>query len=384
MPCLNEAETLADCIVEARAALRRAGLAGEVIIADNGSTDGSREIARRLRARVVDVPRKGYGYALQGGIAAARGRYIVMGDADRSYDFASLPVFIDKLRAGGDLVMGNRFQGGIERGAMPWLNRWVGNPVLTRVGRFLFGSSPGDFHCGLRAFRRDAYEAMNLRSGGMEFASEMVVKASLRRLAIVEVPTVLRRDGRSRPPHLRPWRDGWRHLRFMLLFSPRWLFLVPGATLMTVSTLVAAWLIPSGRRVGPVGLDIDTLLVAGVLCLVGYQLIVFAVFTKVFAVREGFHPPHPTLNRLFRYVNLELGLLTGFGMVLAGLVPLAIATWRWAGAGFDTLDPRASMRVVIPAVVLLALGVQTVFASFFLSILGIDRDSETVLAARRR
>jgi hypothetical protein len=304
-----------------------------------------------------------------------------MGDADDSYDFAELRPFVEQLRAGQDLVVGNRFQGGIRPGAMPWLHRWFGNPALTGVGRLFFGAPIGDFHCGIRAFRREAYERLDLRTAGMEFASEMVIKAALEGLRIAELPTVLSPDGRSRRPHLRTWRDGWRHLRFMLLFSPRWLFLIPGIATFLTGSLVSVWLISAPRRLGPLGLDIHTLLVAGVLCLIGYQLVVFAVFTKFFAIREGLHPARPGLVRLWRYVNLEVGLLAGALMLLAGAALLAAAILSWSAAGFGALDPRDTMRVVIPAVVLLALGTQTVFASFFLSILGMPA-SRTAASSR--
>jgi hypothetical protein len=370
LPCLNEAETLADCIRQARAAIDEHQLVAEIIVADNGSTDGSQAIARRLDATLVTVEAKGYGSALRGGIAVARGQYIVMADADASYDFRSIYPFVEKLRAGYDLVMGNRFQGGIQPHAMPWTHRWIGNPILSRIGRVFFGGSVGDFHCGLRAFRRVAYEQMDLHTTGMEFASEMVIRASLNGLRVTELPTVLYRDGRSHRPHLRPWRDGWRHLRFMLLFSPRWLFFIPGAALFVTGLLLSVWLIPGPRQVGPATLDIHTLLVAGFLCLIGYQLVVFALFTKIFAIREGFHPPHRQLNRLFPYITLEVGVLAGLVMTLAGLAGLVAAVWSWQHVRFGALDPRVTMREAIPAVVVLALGVQTIFASFFLSILG--------------
>ena len=372
MPCLNEAETLASCIRKAQAAIEADGLDAEVIVADNGSTDGSQLIARELGARVVEVTRKGYGNALISGIEAAQGKYVVMGDADDSYDFGAMRPFLERLRAGDDLVVGNRFTGGIEPGAMPWSHRWLGNPVLTRIGRVFFHAPVNDMHCGLRAFRRDAFERMQLRATGMEFASEMVIKASLKGMRISEVPVVLHPDGRSRPPHLRTWRDGWRHLRFMLLFSPRWLFLYPGIAVFAVGVLLSALLVAGPLRVGGIRLDIHTLLIAGFLCLLGYQAILFAVFTKIFAIREGFHPPHPVLQRLFRYVTLEVGLAVGALMVLAGVVALIVAVTSWQSAGFGNLDPSLTMREVIPAVVLLALGTQTVFASFFISILSID------------
>jgi len=372
MPCLNEAETLATCIQKAQRAIEHAGLEAEIIVADNGSTDGSVVIARELGARVVEVSRKGYGSALLGGIEAAQGELVVMGDADDSYDFGAIGPFIAELRAGADLVVGNRFSGGIEPGAMPWSHRWLGNPVLTRIGRVFFHTPVGDMHCGLRAFRKEAFERMQLRAAGMEFASEMVIKASLKGMRVTEVPVVLHPDGRSRPPHLRTWRDGWRHLRFMLLFSPRWLFLYPGLALVAVGLLLSALLIPGPLGVGGIRLDIHTLLVAGFLCLLGYQLVLFAVFTKIFAIREGFHPPHPTLERLFNHVTLEVGLAAGVLMALGGGIALVAAVISWQAVGFGNLDPSLTMREVIPAVVLLALGTQTVFASFFISILSID------------
>jgi len=372
MPCLNEAETLARCIGHAQTAVKKGGYAAEIIVADNGSTDGSQRIARDLGATVIDVPRRGYGSALIGGIDAARGRFVVMGDADDSYDFEAIAPLIDKLREGYDLVVGNRFMGGIEPGAMPWSHRWVGNPALTLISRIFFNAPVGDTHCGLRALTKDAYERMRLRATGMEFASEMVIKASLKGMRITEVAVKLRPDGRSRPPHLRTWRDGWRHLRFMLLFSPRWLFLYPGLALFASGAILSALLISGPLHVAGVRLDIHTLLVAGFLSLIGYQLVLFAVFTKIFAIRMGFHPPHPLLLRIFKFVNLEVGVLAGTLMVLAGMVGLVAAVVSWQAVGFGNLDPSLTMREVIPAVVLLALGTQTVFASFFISILSID------------
>ena len=374
MPCLDEAETLAACIQKAQQAIETEGLSAEIIVADNGSSDGSQAIAAELGARVVPVKRKGYGSALIGGINAAQGEFVIMGDADDSYDFTAIAPLIARLRDGCDLVVGNRFLGGIQPGAMPWSHRWIGNPVLTLISRVFFHTPVGDAHCGLRGFRREAYERMKLRATGMEFASEMVIKASLKGMRIAEVPVALRPDGRSRPPHLRTWRDGWRHLRFMLLFSPRWLFLYPGLALFAAGVLLSALLIPGPLHVGGVRLDVHTLLVASFLALLGYQLVLFAVFTKIFAVRTGFHPPHPLLEAVFRYVTLEVGLAAGFLMVLGGLVALILAVASWGSVGFGNLDPSLTMREVIPAVVLLALGTQTVFASFFISILSIDRD----------
>ncbi len=374
MPCLNEAETLAACIQKAQSAIAKDGLSAEIIVADNGSTDGSQAIAKELGARLVPVERKGYGSALIGGIQAARGEFVIMGDADDSYDFTAIAPLIARLREGCDLVVGNRFRGGIEPGAMPWSHRWIGNPVLTFISRVFFHTPVGDAHCGLRGFRKDAFERMKLRATGMEFASEMVIKASLKGMRIAEVPVALRPDGRSRPPHLRTWRDGWRHLRFMLLFSPRWLFLYPGLALFAVGVVLSALLLAGPLHFAGVRLDVHTLLVAGFLALIGYQLVLFAVFTKIFAVRTGFHPPHPMLEAVFRYVTLEVGLATGSLMVVIGFVGLVLAVASWRSVGFGNLDPSLTMREVIPAVVLLALGTQTVFASFFISILSIDRD----------
>jgi len=377
MPCLNEVETLAACIAEAREAIAKGGYTAEIIVADNGSTDGSQLLARELGATVVDVQRKGYGSALIGGIDAAQGRFVVMGDADASYDFAAIAPLIARLREGYDLVVGNRFLGGIEPGAMPWSHRWLGNPVLSSINKMFFHAPVGDTHCGLRAFTKDAYEKMRLRATGMEFASEMVIKASLNGMRITEVPVVLRPDGRSRPPHLRTWRDGWRHLRFMLLFSPRWLFLYPGLALLIAGVLVGTVLETGSKKIGPVTFDIHTLLLAGFACLIGYQLVVFAVFTKVFAMQQGFHPPNPSYRAMFRYVKLETGLAIGGVMLLLGVAGTVAAVSSWGAVGFGDLDPRVTMREVIPAAVLLTLGVQTIFASFFLSILGIDSEPDS-------
>jgi len=379
MPCLDEAETLGTCIAKAQEFLRSRGIAGEIVIGDNGSRDGSPEIAERLGARVAHVRERGYGSALRGAVAAARGRYVVMGDSDDSYDFSRLDAFVARLRAGCELVMGNRFAGGIRPEAMPPLHRWLGNPLLSGLGRLFFRSPVRDFHCGLRGFTRSAFERMDLATTGMEFASEMVIKATLLGLRIDEVPIVLHPDGRSRPPHLRSWRDGWRHLRFMLLFSPRWLFLVPGLVLFVlglVASVVLAvgpiWL-PGDGTATRVGLDVHTLVVSSLLCLVGYQLVVFAVFTKVFAVTEHLHPMPAALDRLFRFVTLETGLVVGLVPLVAGLGALALAFAGWARAGFGPLDPREGMRLVVPAALLVMLGIQTLFASFFLSILGLRR-----------
>ena len=373
MPCLNEAETLAVCIQKAKRSLEENNVVGEIIIADNGSTDGSQEIAAQQGARVINVQFKGYGNALTGGIAAARGKYIIMGDADDSYDFSSLGPFIAKLREGYDLVMGNRFLGGIKPGAMPALHRYLGNPVLTTIGRLFFHSPCGDFHCGLRGFSKSAVLHLDLQTTGMEFASEMVVKATLQRIRITEVPTVLSPAGRSRAPHLRSWRDGWRHLRFLLLYSPRWLFLYPGGLLMLLGLATMFWLLPGPRVIGGVTLDVHTLLYAAMAIIIGFQSILFAVFTKVFAISEGLLPKDERLDRAFGYLSLEFGLIVAIILILAGLGGSVYAYWFWNQLSFGRLDPARTMRIVIPAVTSLTLGCQTLFSSFFLSILGLKR-----------
>jgi glycosyltransferase involved in cell wall biosynthesis len=373
MPCLNEAETLETCIVKAQLALEEANIAGEVVIADNGSTDGSVEIAERLGARVVNVRAKGYGNALMGGIAAASGKYVVMGDADDSYDFGHIPRFVEQLRSGADVVMGNRFRGGIQKDAMPALHRYFGNPALTKLGRLFFRSPVGDFYCGMRGFRKDAYERMGLRTTGMEFATEMVVKATLLDLRIAEVPTTLSPDGRSRAPHLRTWRDGWRTLRFFLLYSPRWLFLYPGIVLMLLGAVLGSWLLPAPRTVGGVTFDVHTLVYAAAFVLLGFQAIAFACFTKIFAIAEGLHPPDTALDKLFHYITLEVGLAVGAVLTIAGLATSVYAVSNWGAQHFGILDYSRTMRIVIPAALFLTLGVQTIFASFFMSVLGLRR-----------
>ncbi|GBD51189.1 glycosyltransferase [Microcystis aeruginosa NIES-298] len=365
MPCLNEAETLATCIGKARDYLERHKIAGEVLIADNGSSDGSQEIATNSGARVVPIPERGYGSALRGGIAAAKGQYIIMGDADDSYDFTNLSPFLEKLRQGYDLVMGNRFQGGIKPGAMPVLHKHLGNPVLTWLGRLFFGSPSGDFHCGLRGFSKQAIEQLNLRTTGMEFASEMVVKASLYGLKITEVPTTLSPDGRSRPPHLKTWRDGWRHLRFLLMYSPRWLFLYPGLALMFLGFVATIWFIPQPR--------VHTLLYSATALIIGFQIVSFAIFTKAFAISEGLLPEDRKLRRFLRYINLEVGLIIGVILFLVGIGGSVYALYTWNAQLYGALDPAVTMRIVIPSVTALGLGVQVIFSSFFLSVLGLKR-----------
>ncbi len=371
MPCLDEAETLALCITKARSFLDRTGIAGEILIADNGSTDGSREIAIANGARVVPVPERGYGAALGGGITAARGRFVIMADADDSYDFSRLDAFIAALRDGADLVMGNRFQGGIAPGAMPWHHRYIGNPALSFAGRLFFRTPIGDFHCGLRGFRRDAIRALKLRTSGMEFASEMVVKATLAGLDVREVPTTLAKDGRSRPPHLRSFRDGWRHLRFLLLFSPRWLFLYPGIALLWVGLVVGAILLPGPVRYGHVVLDVHTFLVASLCVIVGLQSISFAIISRRFASRYGFIPRSGSYDRILEAITLERVLLVAFALMLIGFAALLWGLNQWAIRDFGVLNLTSTMRAAILAMTFLVCGVQLMMSGFMSSIINI-------------
>jgi glycosyltransferase involved in cell wall biosynthesis len=369
MPCLNEAETLAICIDKAKKFLSINNIAGEIIIADNGSTDGSQEIANRAGARVIHVKSKGYGSALMGGIEAAQGKYIIMGDADDSYDFSNLQDFVNALDKGYDLVMGNRFKGGIKNGAMPFLHRYLGNPVLSGLARLFFKSDIGDFHCGLRAFRKDALLTLNLQTTGMEFASEMIVKATLKELKIEEVPTILYPDGRTRPPHLRTWADGWRHLRFLLLYSPRWLFFYPGITLAILGLLLSIFLLGGQRQIGRVILDINTLMYAAFLIILGVQAVLFSLFTYVFGVNADLLPKDKLTDKFIQNIGLEKGIIISLGMILLGFASSVGALIYWGENFFGKIDPSFSMRLVIPGAVLFTLGFQTFFASFFLSIL---------------
>ena len=377
MPCLNEAETLGDCILKAHRSIAALKLDGEIIVADNGSTDGSREIAQHLGARVVHVKEKGYGNALRGGIEAATGKWIVMADADDSYDLGYISPFIEKLQEGYDLVMGCRLPKGggkIMEGAMPWKHRWIGNPVLSGIGRLFFESRSTDFHCGMRAFTREAYQRITPRTTGMEFASEMVIKATLQGLRIGEVPITLYKDGRSRPPHLRSWRDGWRHLRFMLLYSPTWLFLVPGVLLLMVGVAFSARLQMGPWKVGPFGFDTNTMLVCSMLQVVGLQIFFFGIFTRVFAISEGLLPKTASpLDHLYKWFSLERGVLLGLLIFLVGLAKLIMAVLYWKTAHFGAISYPESLRQVIPAVTLIMIGVQVIFSSFFLSILNLPR-----------
>lgn len=377
MPCLNEAETLAACIKKGFKSIAELGLRGEVVIADNGSTDGSIEIARKLGARVVNIPRKGYGNALRGGIESARGRWVIMGDSDDSYDFSALAPFIEKFRGGAELVMGCRMPRGggtVMPGAMPWKHRWIGNPVLSFIGRLFFNCPVKDFHCGLRGMTREGFARMQLKTTGMEFASEMVIKSTLRGLRIAEVPITLYKDGRSRPPHLRSWRDGWRHLRFMLLFSPRWLFLWPGLVLLVIGLGLFVPLTLDPVQIGKVQFNTNTLLVAGMMVIVGFQVLFFGVFTKLYCIARELLPDSRRFNSLTGLFSLERGIALGLLILAVGSGFLLAAVLKWKAAGFGQLDYGESLRLVIPAVTCLTLSVQTIFSSFFLSILELKHD----------
>ena len=377
MPCLNEADTLATCIDKAKRALAEHGIVGEIVVADNGSTDGSQAIAERHGARVVPVADRGYGAALMGGIAAARGRYIIMGDADDSYDFGEIPRFVAKLRAGYELVQGCRLPtggGAVARGAMPVLHRWWGNPMFSAMARVWFRAPIHDIHCGMRGFTRDLAVRLKQRCSGMEFASEMIIKATFMGARIAEVPITLYPDGRiAHPPHLKTFRDGWRHLRFMLLYSPRWLFLIPGALLILAGLGAYALGMP-GMRVGNVGFDVHTLLVGSLAILCGYQAILFAIFAKIFAIAEGLLPADTRIARLSRYIQLEHGVAGGAIALAAGLVLIGMAVKSWWGVSFGPLDYSRTMRIVIPGVTMSALGFQTILSSFFMSVLAMKRE----------
>jgi glycosyltransferase involved in cell wall biosynthesis len=376
MPCLNEAETLETCIEKAAKALVSNNIAGEIIIADNGSTDGSQAIATRLGTHLVNVGERGYGHALMGGIAAARGDYIIMGDADDSYDFNEIPRFVEKLKQGFDLVQGCRLPSGggmIEPGAMPFLHRVWGNPMFSFLARKWFKSPLHDVYCGLRGFRKDAFYVLDQRCTGMEFATEMIIKASLHGAKIAEVPITLHPDGRrTRIPHLRTFRDGWRTIRLFLIYSPRWLFLIPGLLLIGLGLFGYAIAMPRLRMNG-VTFDAHTLLFASLAILCGYQSVLFAIFTKTFAITEGLLPEDPRMNRFFQFVNLERGLIISSAALCIGLMLLMTAVDQWRRAGFGSLDYAHTMRFVIPGATLTALGFQTILSSFFVSILGMRR-----------
>jgi glycosyltransferase involved in cell wall biosynthesis len=382
MPCLNEAETVATCVAKAARCIATSGISGEVVVADNGSTDGSQRLAEQAGARVVDVAEKGYGNALMGGILAARGEYVIMGDSDDSYDFSNLMPFVAELRNGADLVMGNRFKGGIEPGAMPPLHRYLGNPVLSFVGRLFFRSPIGDFHCGLRGFRRQSALDLNLQATGMEFASEMVVKATLAKQRIAEVPTTLAKDGRSHPPHLRSWRDGWRHLRFLLLFSPRWLFFLPGLVLLIAGLAIGARVAAGPLQIGGVKFDVDTLVAASAMVVIGFQSMLFWLFTQVYAGSEGFLPEERGVQRLLGKLSLERGLLSGLAIGIAGLVGLIFSLTYWQAKNFGQLNYEHALRLMIPSVTALIVSCQLILGTFFLSILGIKQTRHSALGGQ--
>jgi glycosyltransferase involved in cell wall biosynthesis len=376
IPCLNEAETLEVVIREAHEGLERGGIAGEILVADNGSSDGSQELARKAGARVVPVTSRGYGSALMGGIAAARGRFIIMGDADASYDFRAIPDFVTQLRAGSALVMGCRLPAGGGRvmpGAMPFLHRWWGNPMFSWMVRTWFRSPINDVYCGLRGFTRALYDQLQLRCTGMEFATEMVIKSAVASVPTSEVPITLRPDQRrTRAPHLRTFRDGWRTLRFFLMYSPRWLFLLPGALLLLFGGVGYALAMPATRIRGA-ELDVNALLFSSLFIILGYQSILFAIHTKTFAVSQGLLPMTPRVERFFQVFNLERGLLIGAAVTLLGLGLLVAVLYRWWAADFGPLDYPSTLRLSIPGVMLTSLGVQTILSSFFASILGLHR-----------
>ena len=376
MPCLNEADTLEVCIRKAFLGIKKSGMEGEVIVADNGSTDGSIEIGERLGARVVRVPEKGYGSALMGGIAAAKGEFVIMGDADDSYDFLEVPKFVEKLEAGAELVQGCRLPAGggtVKPGAMPFLHRWWGNPMFSFLVRLWFGAPIHDVYCGLRGFRKDFQQSLEQRCTGMEFATEMIIKSSLRGAKIAEVPITLHPDGRkAHAPHLKTFRDGWRTLRFFLMCSPKWLFFLPGILLLLLGVFFGALAFPN-VKIGPATFDAHTLLFASLFLILGYQAVVFAIMTKAFAVSEGILPKDIRLLRFFSIATLERGLLLGALAMILGLSMLGISVFNWSEVGFGVLDYSKTMRWVIPGATLTALGFQTILFSFFISMMGINR-----------
>lgn len=371
MPCLNEAETLEVCIQKAKTFLETSGVVGEILIADNGSTDGSVEIAEKCGARVEHVSEKGYGAALIGGCKAAKGKYVIMGDADDSYDFLNLMPFVEKLREGYDLVMGNRFKGGIAKGAMPPLHRYIGNPVLSFIGRLFFSSDIGDFHCGLRGYDREAMLNLDLQTTGMEYASEMVVKATMYGLKIAEVPTTLSPDGRSRAPHLRSFRDGWRHLKFLLLHSPDWLFLYPGMVFCILGLVITVSLMFGPVTLGGVTFDIHTMLYGSAMIMIGANMIFFSLFTRIYAIRTRFIPTKENVATRLAGITTEKGAIAGVILTLAGIVMTVLAFMVWKHTAFGDLNPQEMMRMTIPALTLMVVGIEMIFASFFIGILNI-------------
>jgi glycosyltransferase involved in cell wall biosynthesis len=374
IPCLNEERTIQNCVQAAKQFLESNHIRGEVIVADNGSDDRSTSLAEAAGAQVVKVEEKGYGSAIMGGILQAQGDFIIFGDADESYDFLKLEGFLAELRGGADMIIGSRFLGTMEPDAMPFLHRYLGTPVLTVIHRVLFGSRLTDSQSGLRGIRRSVVDKLDLRTRGMEFASEMLVKATLLNLNVREIPIDFRKDKRNRPPHLRTWRDGWRHLRFLLLYSPRWLFVYPGVSLIASGSLVLFWLLPGPRHItSSIGLDVHTMLAAGTCVILGYQLVLFGIFARVFAEIEQLIPKRSSIMKIFEVLTLERGILLGLLSVVLGIIPLAVALKNWADSDFGPQDYTAGMRLLIPAVTAIILGVQTVFGSFLLSLLGLNR-----------
>lgn len=372
MPCLNEAETLEICIKKAMSFLTDSNVDGEVLIADNGSTDGSQEIAIRNGARVVNIQQKGYGSALRGGSENARGRYVIMGDADDSYNFLNLMPFLEKLREGYELVMGNRFKGGIEKGAMPPLHKYLGNPVLSFIGRIFYPSDIKDFHCGLRGYNRAAIQSLQLQTTGMEYASEMVVQATLHKLKMIEVPTTLSPDGRTRPPHLRSWRDGWRHLKFLMMYSPDWTFLYPGLILSVIGLIIMVAIGVGPTKIGNISFGINTMMYGSASLLVGVNISLFSMFTKAYALSSGFIPNSPKTIGIFEKFTVEKGVVVGLVLTLLGIAATILAFVIWGNNSFGNLEPESIMKITIPATTLIAIGIELIFASFFLGILEIE------------
>lgn len=376
IPCLNESETLGVCLAKANRFFRAYDVGGTIIVADNGSTDGSQNIARAAGARLIEVAERGYGAALRAGIAAAETPYVAMADGDDSYDFMSLMPFVEKLREGYQLVMGNRFMGGIGRGAMPKLHRWIGNPALSAAGRVFYGAPVGDFHCGLRAFHREAIIDLGLSSPGMEFASEMVVKAHLQGLSITEVPTTLSPDGRSRAPHLRSFRDGWRHLKFLLLFSPRWLYIYPGLALIIAGLAAMSLLLPGPVRIGDLRFGVNSLLFCGTAILLGMQILSFGLLAELFGSREQYWLENERTLRLRRWMKVDTACIVGGGLFILGLLGATYAVILWREAGFGDMNTEALMRVTIPSVLACTMGMQVAFTGFLAELIGQPRRQE--------
>jgi glycosyltransferase involved in cell wall biosynthesis len=371
MPCLNESETLELCIKKAQTFISKNNIKGEILIADNGSDDGSQDIAFKNGARVVNVKKRGYGEALTEGIAAAKGKFVIMGDSDDSYDFSNLMPYLKKLRDGYDLVMGNRFKGGIAKGAMPPLHKYLGNPVLSLIGRVFFYNGCRDFHCGLRGFNRKSIMNLNLQSGGMEFASEMIIRAAICKLQITEVPTTLSRDGRSRPPHLRSWRDGWRHLRLLLIWSPRWLFFYPGLLLIITGLISSIALLTGSIYIKELTLDVHTLLFSSSLVIIGYQSVFFSIHSTLYGNIHNLLSNKSSFNKFIEFLSLERGLTLGVSFLLVGLTLALFAVKYWSHKQFGVLNPSLSMRIVIPSIFFLLMGSSTIFNIFFLHLLQI-------------